>query len=428
MTEPFIILFVMLGIISVACFLFKNDHSKIAPVIFLASLIGALVAHMGLRIRELVEGPFAYLDSVLAVITGTIFVIMLMANGTLELYFHGILSKKRNSFIQSLLLLLFVALPGIFTGTASACIFTTGFIAGKSLIKSGIEKIKVVEFIGISSLIGMILPPISLVTMVVVVSRSGSYPASYEGYFLPLLIASIPVLIFYANSSKEWIDKLHLEPMEPKYRSKLYNIPMIVVGVLLIGHNFLYKWMPFLGYPLIFTIGALLAIFMPVRKFKVLESAGKGINIIAPIVALTFAVGSALEILTLVGLSGRLATIYFTTNGILITMVSMLIIIICGLFIGGPMSYLISVLSSYVIGATMYAGNELLLAAISLALALSFYISNRGGLITRIADELGVGEIKKEGIMIHSMIPLGLILVMGIIFTLAYDRLLFLFI
>lgn len=428
MAEEFIILLLMLGIIAIASFIFKNEYSKLAPIIFLAAGVGALAARMGFRIRELVEGPFAYLDTILGVMMGMLFVMMLISNGTLELYFNKIISKKRNNFTKGLLMVLFVALPGIFTGTATACIFTTGLIVGKYLIEKGVEKYKVIEFVSVSSLIGMILPPISLPTMITVVSRSGSYPATYEGYALSLLIAALPALLLYSSVTGKWLGNLDIENRENNKTSKLYNIPIIVVAILLFSHNFLYKFMPFLGYPLIFTIGSILAVLMPAKKFNVIESAGKGINIIGPVVAITFAIGSALEILTLVGLSGRLATIFYTSNAILLTLASIFVIIVSGIFIGGPFSFLVTVISSYVIGSTMYMGNELLLTATSLALCLGIFLPIRGGFISIAAKALGIEEIDYKKVIGGSAFPVGLILAMAIIFTLAYDKLLFLFI
>lgn len=216
MIGTYMVLILILGIVALASLCLKNNKTELALAIIIAAVIGSLTAGMGLRIRELVEGPFGYLDSVLAVITGMIFLMMLMDNGVLEIIFERIVMKKRKSMLQAIFLLLLVALPGIFTGTATASILTTGTMVGTYLLKKGVDKSKVVEFIAIGSLIGMLMPPICLPAMIIVVSRSGSFPASFEGYAIPLLIISLPTFILYAIIASKWIGELDVEKSDRK--------------------------------------------------------------------------------------------------------------------------------------------------------------------------------------------------------------------
>lgn len=425
MTETFIVLFVILGIVAITSFIFKNDITKMAPAILISAAIGSLIAGMGIRIRELVEGPFAYLDSVLAVMTGMLFVTMLTENGTFELLFNKIISKKRNPMVQSLLLILFIALPGIFTGTATACILTTGTIVGKYLISKGKDKAQVVQFVAVSSLLGLILPPICLPAMIVVVSRSGSYPASFEGYTVPLLVVALPVLLVYASICVKHIEDLGIDNKEKNATNKSL-IPLISVGFLLLSHNFLFRFMPFLGYPLIFTIGTLLAILLPFKKVNVLKSLGKGVNYIAPVVAIAFAVASALEILTLTGVSGTLATIFYTVNPSLFTIISMLLIIIGGKLVGGYFAALVAVICSYVIGTLAWGGIELALTAISVALCVAVFLPVRGGLIHNVAMQIATEDIDTKKLTRDAILPIGLILGIGLIYGAAYSSLVFL--
>jgi len=425
MAEEILIIIVILGIIIVSGFIFRNNYSKLAISIFVASIIGALVAGMGLRIREVVEGPFAYLDSMLAVLTGTIFISALMDNGTLELVLNRILSRNNSPVIKALCLILFVALPGIMTGTATVCILTTGILLGSYLLKKDIEKAKVIEFISVSSLIGLILPPICLPAMVIVLSRSGSYPASFEGYAVPLMVLGLPALIVYSIISAKWIEKL---PIEESDNRKIYKelIPLLVVVFLLISHNFLFRFMPFLGYPLIFVIGTILSNILSRNKFNGIESAGKGINLVSPVVAIGFVVGSALEIFSLTGVSGYLATVFYTVNPAIFTLVSVIVLAVCGFILGTPSALVIGVMSSYVMGAILYEGNEIMLTAISAALCVGAFLSTRGGLIEITQTALNIDGIKYKDVISSSAIPVALIFLIGILYSLAYKSLLFL--
>ena len=426
MTETFLVLFIVLGIVAAASFVFKNDEAKLAPIIFAAAAAGALAAGMGLRIRELVEGPFAYLDSVLAVMAGMLFVMILMYNGTFELLFENIIIKKRSAFLQALLLILLVALPGIFTGTAAACVFTTGTMVGIYLIKKGVEKYRAVQFVSVGALFGLLLPPICLPAMITVVSRSGSFPASFEGYTMPLLIIVLPALLVYSGMSAKWIGELEAEPATLNSMPSRCIIPIAVVAVLLFNHNFLFKLMPFLGYPLIFFIGTILAVLLPAKKANVIESSGKAVGLIAPVIAVAFTVASALEILTLTGVTGKLATIWYTVNPAVFTAVSMAIVVLCGVFFGGPFAAIAAVISSYVIGAIAYEGNEMLLTALSAALCTAIFMPIRGGLIASTAAAIGADSIDVKKIISGAAFPVALILIIGVIYALAYKNLVFL--
>ena len=53
--------------------------------------------------------------------------------------------KKRSPAAQMFILILFIGLPGMITGTALASVATTGLMAGRYLLDKGMEKSKVVE-------------------------------------------------------------------------------------------------------------------------------------------------------------------------------------------------------------------------------------------------------------------------------------------
>ena len=57
LTEAYLLLAVMLAVVAVVSVLFKGKSGLIAPLIFVAGLITALVAGLGFRLREVTEGP-----------------------------------------------------------------------------------------------------------------------------------------------------------------------------------------------------------------------------------------------------------------------------------------------------------------------------------------------------------------------------------
>ena len=52
LTEAYLLLAVMLAVVAVVSVLFKGKSGLIAPLIFVAGLITALVAGLGFRLRE----------------------------------------------------------------------------------------------------------------------------------------------------------------------------------------------------------------------------------------------------------------------------------------------------------------------------------------------------------------------------------------
>ena len=84
MREEWLIAIVMLGVALVGGVLTKNSRKWSVAVLLAAALAGSLAAGMGVRFRELVEGPFGFLDVSLSVFAGWLF-----ARRKSELAEHG---------------------------------------------------------------------------------------------------------------------------------------------------------------------------------------------------------------------------------------------------------------------------------------------------------------------------------------------------
>ena len=102
--ESCLYLAVLLAIVAAASVFFKNRMELVTPVIFHACAVVTLIAGVGLRFREIVEGPFAYLDSSMQVLCGAAFCYLLYKNGTFDYIFGKIIAKKRGAVLQLMLL------------------------------------------------------------------------------------------------------------------------------------------------------------------------------------------------------------------------------------------------------------------------------------------------------------------------------------
>lgn len=434
MTEVLIILAVTLAIMIAASLFFKNDEARVAPAFVIAAVAATLIAGMGIRVREMVEGPFTYLDTIMAVLTAVLYVTILYDNGTFQYIFSKILGKKHSALVNSYLMLLLVALPGMLTGTATASVITTGALVGVCLVKKGVSKAKAVEFIAVGSVLGMLLPPLNLPTMLVSTSRGGSFPGTFVGYALLLLVLGVPAFLIYGFlASKRIFGAVSNTALteQPTAGKPLCLIPLLTVIVLLIANDFLTGIVPFLGYPLIYTIGFVLAALLPAQKTNAFTSACKGVSSIAPVLAAAVAAGMMLEIFTLTGVSGTLTLGLINMNGPLLVLVMVLVTMLCGLFFGTPLAMTVSVLFAYIVGTVFYttvAQEAVPLAALSVGLVLATLLPLRGGVIQKATDAIGCEAVDLKQVLTGAVVPVAVVLVLGTVFGFASKALAFLII
>ena len=423
LAEAYLLLFVMLVVVAVASVFFKNRVAMVAPVIFVACAVVTLVAQMGVRVREIVEGPFAYLDNAMWILCGAIFSWMLYENGTFQFIFQKIASRKRGNVLQLFFLVLFIAIPGMLTGIAGVSVLTTGVIAGKYLLDKGVEKAKAVEVVAVGAILGVILPPLCMPGMITVIAHGpAGYPGSYEGYFLPCLVAALPALVVYcAVSGSRILDKVESWDAKQAGGSAVCLVPLAVVALLLIGHNFLYFVMPFLGYPVIYTIGIVLALILKAKSVNPLETAAAGTRAAAVEVALMFAFGAATETLTLVGTVGTVSAhmAILGTSEMLQAVGLLLLVLVVGVVLGPCVAFVLGAFSDYIIVEAMYGNTEMALFAMGLVLCTTLFASLRGGLVEQAGQALEVTGVSNQDVLKKTWLPVVLVVVVAVVYAVA---------
>ena len=100
LTEPILLLVVLMAIVAVASVFFKGRMTCVTPVVFVGCAVITLIAGMGIKIREIVEGPFVYLDSSMQILTGAAFCYLMYKNGTFEYLFNRYGDAIRRLFLQ----------------------------------------------------------------------------------------------------------------------------------------------------------------------------------------------------------------------------------------------------------------------------------------------------------------------------------------
>lgn len=301
MSIELILFIAMIGVFVISCFLLKLPVSL---AMVLSAITGALVSGNGIPIRHLVEGSFAYIDTILVISTAMIFMKIIQEIGTLNALTSSILKRFYKAPIILLILLMFIAMfPGMITGSSTASVLTAGSMVAPILMALGIPIVETAAIIAIGGLCGMIAPPVNVPAMII----GGGIDMPYVGFTIPLLLLTIPIAIFSVlylglkytknvdyNAIKE---KINIE----NNSIKLY-FPIIVVVVLMVADK-LFPRIFGLGMPLIFIIGSITGVICG-KKINVIQVSRDAINQCLPVLGILMGVGMFIQTMTLTGVRG----------------------------------------------------------------------------------------------------------------------------
>ncbi|MCX6136524.1 MAG: hypothetical protein NTV54_03400 [Ignavibacteriales bacterium] len=276
-----------------------------------ASVVGALVGGQGIPIRHLVEGTFGYLDAVLIIATAMIFMKIVEATGALGTISYGMIkSLYRFPTLLMILVAFFVMFPGMLTGLSSACILTTGALVAPALVGMGIPAVSVGAFIAVMAVFGMIAPPINIPVMII----GGGVDMPYVGFEKPLIFLTFPLAIVTALYVRvRFIRKIDVNDILDKLPKSVYAkhgmklfLPLFVVIGLMVGIRVAPDFVPDIGIPLIFMIGAVIGIWTG-ERVEVISVVRNAIRESLPVLGILVGVGMFVQIMTLTGVRGYLA-------------------------------------------------------------------------------------------------------------------------
>jgi TRAP-type C4-dicarboxylate transport system permease large subunit len=258
--------------------------------------------------RHLVEGMFAYLDPIYIIATATIFMFSIDRSGLLETLSHWML--RLFSRVPVLLLgaiTLIIMFPGMLTGSSTAAVLTTGALMAPVLIHLGVPKDKAGAVIAMAALLGMAAPPVNIPALII----GAGVDLPYVGLDLPLLALTVPpaLVITWALALPHCrrVTTGDLTKSLPTNHAATHGpllfLPLVVVIVLLTGERLLPEVFN-LGLPLIFMIGAVLAMFKgrPIHLGRVSYEAMKAA---LPILGILMGVGMFIQVMTLTGARGE---------------------------------------------------------------------------------------------------------------------------
>ena len=399
----------------------KNNKKWSVLFLFLAAVAGSLTAGMGVRFREIVEGPFGFLDSLLCVFSASLLVFCLNKSGAFELLFKKIATVK-NSVLKAFLVLFFVSLPSMLTGFAGASILTTGKLVGSAIEDK--KKASVVVIVG--SFLGVILPP-NCIPAIIAANGAGSVlPTPYVGFFLPLLIIALPAFVFFALYQRKVLAQVSYEK-ETNKQASLSLIVLAIVGLAVLVDGLLSSFVYIGGLTLVFFIATILviAICKGFGSFEAtLDTLSEGaMKAVVPI-AIVFALGSFIEVSSMTGVRGLYSLWILPYDTRYVMLFLMAVSLIIGYFLSIPIPAFLITYAVFPIG---WLANTVVVSGCSVAIALVALITRHGGIAEEVFKNVGPeGELKQSELFKATWPVALLVLAMGVILVLFGDNMSFL--
>lgn len=323
----------------VAYFWGRKRGVPIGLYILFGAIVGSLVAGEGFTIRHYIEGSFLFLDIVFIIITASIFVSILTETGAMNIIIEDMVRVfHNNTYILLILLVFVVMIPGAFAGSGTAAVMAVGGAVGSTLLKLGLPQKTVTALVALAGMYGLAAPPINVPAMVI----ASGINMPYDGFFLPLIVLTVPLAIFTALfMGAKHVDR-SIDPgpivddMETPDlilgRFGAY-LPFIIVIGLFIFENLLPELLPVLGTQLVFIIGAIIAMIV-VGDYNFVKYTNIAIRRTYGVSVILIAVGSFVQIMTLTGVRGFLVVSGITAPAAVVLLALVILLPLSGSFLG----------------------------------------------------------------------------------------------
>ena len=393
----------------------RNDRKWSVFFLFLAAVAGSLVAGMGIRFREIVEGPFGFLDSMLCVCAASVLVKLLDRSGAFA-YLADRLFAIRSTTLRAFAVLLFIALPAMLTGFAGSSLLTTGRLVRERAEGTDPNKMHLTVCVG--SFIGVILPPNCIPAMIAANGAGSVLPTPYAGFFLPLLLIGLPAFIAYGLINRKALASVSAGgKTESKGAvAELVVLALTLVAVVIDG---VFASVLFLGgNTLVFFVASILVIVIwrgAGSARAVYEAVSDGVMKAVVPIAVVFALGSFIEVSSMTGVRGLFSYVIlpYSTTGVMLVLMACALGI--GLFLALPVPAFLITYAVFPIG---WLANSVIVAGCSTVLAVVALLTCRGG----IAD-CGKDGTKWPDVLGEAWLPVVLVLVAGVVFVVCGDSL-----
>lgn len=308
MTTELIAFLVMVGVFLLGCFLCKLPVSL---SMVLASVAGAIAGGQGLALRHLVEGMFAYVDTIMVIATAMIFMKVIQESGALDAIASLIIQRfHKVPALMLIFIMVIIMFPGMITGSSTASVLSAGSITAPVLMIMGVPVLETACILALGGVLGMIAPPTNIPAMII----GAGIDIPYSGFGLPLTMLTFPLaFLFVLMFGYKYVKNMNYVEVEAKLNTdsrkrfgfKVY-IPLLLAIVLMVLNKAV-PAIPDIGMPLVFLISAVVGCFTG-YKFNFFKAAKESVHSALPVMGILMGVGMFIQVMTLTGVRGLIVT------------------------------------------------------------------------------------------------------------------------
>ena len=308
MTTELIAFLVMVGVFLLGCFLCKLPVSL---SMVLASVAGAIAGGQGLALRHLVEGMFAYVDTIMVIATAMIFMKVIQESGALDPIASLIIQRfHKVPALMLIFIMIIIMFPGMITGSSTASVLSAGSIMAPVLMLMGVPVLETACILALGGVLGMIAPPTNIPAMII----GAGIDIPYSGFGLPLTMLTFPLaFLFVLMFGYKYVKNMNYVEVEAKLNTdsrerfgfKVY-IPLLLAIVLMVLNKAV-PAIPDIGMPLVFLISAVVGCFTG-YKFNFFKAAKESVHSALPVMGILMGVGMFIQVMTLTGVRGLIVT------------------------------------------------------------------------------------------------------------------------
>ena len=308
MTTELIAFLVMVGVFLLGCFLCKLPVSL---SMVLASVAGAIAGGQGLALRHLVEGMFAYVDTIMVIATAMIFMKVIQESGALDAIASLIIQRfHKVPALMLIFIMVIIMFPGMITGSSTASVLSAGSIMAPVLMLMGVPVLETACILALGGVLGMIAPPTNIPAMII----GAGIDIPYSGFGLPLTMLTFPLaFLFVLMFGYKYVKNMNYVEVEAKLNTdsrerfgfKVY-IPLLLAIVLMVLNKAV-PAIPDIGMPLVFLVSAVVGCFTG-YKFNFFKAAKESVHSALPVMGILMGVGMFIQVMTLTGVRGLIVT------------------------------------------------------------------------------------------------------------------------
>ena len=298
----------MVGVYLLGCFLCKLPVSL---SMVLASVAGAIAGGQGLALRHLVEGMFAYVDTIMVIATAMIFMKVIQESGALDAIASLIIQRfHKVPALMLIFIMVIIMFPGMITGSSTASVLSAGSIMAPVLMLMGVPVLETACILAMGGVLGMIAPPTNIPAMII----GAGIDIPYSGFGLPLTMLTFPLaFLFVLMFGYKYVKNMNYVEVEAKLNTdsrerfgfKVY-IPLLLAIVLMVLNKAV-PAIPDIGMPLVFLISAVVGCFTG-YKFNFFKAAKESVHSALPVMGILMGVGMFIQVMTLTGVRGLIVT------------------------------------------------------------------------------------------------------------------------